>query len=56
MNGQKYAQEDWFLAMAMAEEEAGDCIKEGCLPLDEEHIKQAVDREPGPEELPLWQP
>ena len=56
VNGQKYAQEDWFLAMAMAEEEAGDCIKEGCLPLDEEHIKQAVDREPGPEELPLWQP
>ena len=56
VNGQKYAQEDWFLAMAMAEEEAGDCIKEGCLPLDEEHIKQAVDREPGPEDLPLWQP
>lgn len=56
INGQKSDQDDWNEALAAAEAEAGEPLKENFIPLDEEHVKQAVDRAPDAEELPLWQP
>ena len=47
--------EEWTLALAQADQEAGSPVTEGLLPLDPETVKQAVDCSPG-EELPLWQP
>lgn len=56
INGQKSEPDEWNQAVSAAEEDAGNTIEGALLPLDEEHIKQAVDRAPGMEELPLWQP
>lgn len=55
VNGMKSDIDEWNEAYAMAEEEAGTPLSEVFLPLDEEHIKQVVDRAPTLEELPLWQ-
>ena len=55
VNGLKCDLEEWTLALAQADQEAGSPVTEGLLPLDPETVKQAVDCSPG-EELPLWQP
>lgn len=55
VNGLKCDLEEWTLALARADQEAGSPVTEGLLPLDAETVKQAVDRSPG-DELPLWQP
>lgn len=55
VNGLKYDEEDWNQALAQADRETGDPLTVGLLPLNEETVKQEVDRKPE-EELPLWQP
>lgn len=55
VNGLKYDMEEWDQAIAQAELEAGDLMKLELFPLNEDMVKQAVDRMPE-EELPLWQP
>lgn len=56
VNGVKSDEYDWNQSIAMAESEAGSAIQGTFLPLDGEHVKQAADRAPSLEELPLWQP
>lgn len=50
------SQKNWNQCLSMAREDAGTALTLSYQPLDQEHIKQAVDRAPTPGELPLWQP
>lgn len=56
VNNDKYSQDDWNQALSTAQQNAGVPLGGDYNPLDKEHITQAVDRAPGPDELPLWQP
>lgn len=56
VNNDKSSQDDWNQSLSMADQDAGIALEGIYEPLDKEHINQAVDRAPGPDELPLWQP
>lgn len=56
INGGKASQEYWNQAAAAAQQNAGAALQVKYLPLDKEHINQAVDQAPAPDELSLWQP
>lgn len=54
VNGEEADSEDWQNILSQAEREAGAGAIQGILPLEEEHIKQAVDQAPSTKELYLW--
>lgn len=56
VNGSESGREGWNQALLAAQQTAGTRLSRQFIPLDKEHIKQAVDRAPEPEELLLWEP
>lgn len=54
INGEETESQDWQNILNQAEREAGAVAFPGILPLDEEHVKQAVDQAPSANELYLW--